>query len=497
MRRIECILSQLRGPSPSPVTGTEAGRQSLLQEHPVFGEQSHLTDNQEENRVGKEGAAKGDLASFDPFDIFKYQVQRHPTKILYREKKGQRRERYAGDADLVVLEGDLITPKGSFPGGLAAERSQQTGPLTVKLKLKGGGEEEVMRGKGMENTVLIFMHPMGIMNMLPLPQALAAAGCHVLTMCTRYPNNDTMLIMEKCVLDMGAVVRHCKKKLQYRKVVLMGWSGGGALSFLYQSQAESPNITATPAQDPLDLRAAALLPADAVLSLAAHVARHVIFTEFLDPSVTDETNPEQNRIQRLDLYDPLNPNQPPYSAAYVHEFRAAQIARNRKITAWVLARLERLRRLNNPHIQDETFLVPCTMSDPRWMDLSVDPNGRQGPNHCFLGDPQAANWSPSGLARVCSLRSWLSQWSYDYSQADGPLHASRLSSSTPVMVLANGDDDGCTPSHTARWMQAVTFSGKKLVTVQRANHYYSHQPDKLAIACDEILRFLTDNRLIC
>jgi hypothetical protein len=44
------------------------------------------------------------------------------------------------------------------------------------------------------------------MNLLPMPRALARAGLHVLTCCTRYPNNDTNLLMEKCVKDVGPVL---------------------------------------------------------------------------------------------------------------------------------------------------------------------------------------------------------------------------------------------------------------------------------------------------
>ena len=53
------------------------------------------------------------------------------------------------------------------------------------------------------DTIVIFMHPMGIMHYLPLPPALAAAGVHVLTAVSRYPNNDSALIMEKVVIDLG------------------------------------------------------------------------------------------------------------------------------------------------------------------------------------------------------------------------------------------------------------------------------------------------------
>ena len=56
------------------------------------------------------------------------------------------------------------------------------------------------------------------------------------------------------------------------------------------------------------------------------------------------------------------------------------------------------------------------MADPRWLDPSVDPNDRQ-PGWCYQGDPRVVNMSPTGLARFTTLRSWLSQWSYDEARA--------------------------------------------------------------------------------
>ncbi|GIS02383.1 MAG: hypothetical protein CM15mP103_09340 [Gammaproteobacteria bacterium] len=70
--------------------------------------------------------------------------------------------------------------------------------------------------------------------------ALAKAGCHVIYCQSRYPNNDSALIMEKVALDMAACVRDAKERLGYSKVVLAGWSGGAALSLFYQSQRNLP-----------------------------------------------------------------------------------------------------------------------------------------------------------------------------------------------------------------------------------------------------------------
>ena len=88
------------------------------------------------------------------------------------------------------------------------------------------------------------MHPATTLQLLPVPQALAKAGVHVLCAGSRFAKNDTPLIMEKVVLDLGAYIRHAKEKWGYEKILLCGWSGGGSLSLFYQSQAEKPSITA-------------------------------------------------------------------------------------------------------------------------------------------------------------------------------------------------------------------------------------------------------------
>ena len=90
------------------------------------------------------------------------------------------------------------------------------------------------------DTVYIFMHPASTLQLLPMPQALADAGLHVICAGSRYPKNDTALIMEKVAVDLGPYVRRAREDLGYRTVVLVGWSGGGSLSLFYQSQAESP-----------------------------------------------------------------------------------------------------------------------------------------------------------------------------------------------------------------------------------------------------------------
>ena len=115
------------------------------------------------------------------------------------------------------------------------------------------------------------------------------------------------------------------------------------------------------------------------------------------------------------------------------------------------------------------------MADPKWLDPSIDPNGRK-PNWCFLGEPQVVNNSPIGLARYCSLRSWLSQWSYDYARGDGLNCAKDIT--VPCLVIGNTDDDGITPSHTNNLYNSIGHTNKQIVWIEGANHYYFGQPEK-------------------
>lgn len=362
-------------------------------------------------------------------------------------------------------------------------------PVTVRDSYGGIGGLVALQGHLLKpatasDTLLVFMHPMGIMHYLPMTIGLARAGVHCLSAVSRYPNNDSALIMEKVVADLGHWIAHAQHKLGYRRIVLAGWSGGGSLSLFYQSQAVRPRITHTPAGDPVDL--SHLVPADAMLLLAAHVSRATTLTEWLDPSISDETDPD-SRDPDWNIYHPAC-QQPPYPADWLAVFRGRQEARNRRITAWAQDRLAHLRKTQGPHAE-QAFIVHGTMADPRWLDPAIDPNDRT-PGTCYLGDPRLINDSPGGLGRYATLRSWLSQWGLDASAADGPRCAADCH--VPTLVIGNSADDACTPSHTHRLHDAVASPDKTLVTIEGATHYYARQPTHLAQAASTIRAWLAD-----
>lgn len=338
---------------------------------------------------------------------------------------------------------------------------------------------------GDSKTVILFSHPVGGGSFLPLVSALARAGRHVVYCNPRYRGNDTALIMEKCVLDLGACIADLKTRFGYEKVVLGGWSGGGSLSLFYQDQAQTPTITHTPAGDEVDLVGAGLQPADGVMLLAAHISRSVTMTEWLDPSILDEARPFE-RDPSLNLYDPAFPETAPYSPAFVQRFRQAQIDRNRRITAWAKAQLAELKAAGDPDAE-RCFVVQGTMSDVRWTDPTQDPSDRR-PHTCYLGDPKIVNDGPVGLGRFTTLRSWLSQWSYDESRANGVVNAGRIT--CPVLVINNTADLACTPSHAQRLFDATGSADKSLVHIQGADHYYAERPDLLPQATTAIGEWL-------
>ena len=346
------------------------------------------------------------------------------------------------------------------------------------------GQRFVPRGRD-SKTLLLFMHPSSTLNLLPMPTALAEAGVHVMCGGSRYAKNDSVLIMEKVALDMGAYVRYAKEDLGYQNVVLSGWSGGASLSLFYQSEAENPTIAETPAGDPVDLTSADLLPVEACIFQAGHISRAKTLTEWIDPSVKNELDPD-DRVTELDLYSMDNPNQSPYTADFLEGYRAAQLARNRKITAWAHEMLDTLKKRKTGEME-RGFVVHRTMADPRWLDPAVDPNDRK-PHWCYLGNPETVNVGPVGLARFSTLRSWLSQWSYDESRADGPSCAARMS--VPFLSIENSADDAAPASHTRLIHESAASKDKEMHVIKGATHYYLGQPELLAQAVDTVTDWL-------
>ncbi len=340
-------------------------------------------------------------------------------------------------------------------------------------------------------TLAVYMHPASTLQLLPMPPAMARRGTHVLCAGSRFAKNDAPLVMEKVIADLGAYIRHAREIWGYEKILLCGWSGGGSLALFYQSQAEKPTITRTPAGDPYDLTTARLSPADAMIFQAAHLSRALTLSQWIDPSVIDENDPDR-RDPELDIYDAACPNQPPYAGEFIERYRAAQLARVRRRTAWVKETLERLKKRGGREVE-RGFVTHRTMADLRFLDPAIDPNHRR-PRWCYLGEPETANTGPVGIGRFSTLRAWLSQWSCDDSNAHGPRCAASISA--PMLAIENSADDAVPQPDTRTIYEAAASRDKTMRVIAGATHYYQGQPEKLKEAVDLCLEWMGRQELL-
>lgn len=340
------------------------------------------------------------------------------------------------------------------------------------------------------DTAVVWVHPASNFLGHYALRPLAELGVAAVGMTTRYLGNDSALILENCVLDVAAVVAYLRS-LGYGRIVLVGNSGGGGLSALYQAEAEHPSITATPAGDPVDLTKADLPVVDALVLAMAHPGRATILTEWLDPAIVDETRP-LHRERSLDMFDARNG--PPYSDDFLGAYRSAQVERNRRITTWVREQLDLLATYSRPAdgrcgtsvvLDDLPFVVHGTAADPRFLDGAIDPSDRELTT--LWGAPWQANYMPFTLGHHTSLRSWLSQWSCDLSHGNAPSNLPRVSA--PTQVLYGTADEAVFPSHARGMYELAGAKDKEIVAIRHARHYYTGQPELAREMCQHIVRW--------
>jgi pimeloyl-ACP methyl ester carboxylesterase len=222
---------------------------------------------------------------------------------------------------------------------------------------------------------------------------------------------------------------------------------------------------------------------------AAHLSRAVVLRDFIDPSVIDEENPDR-RDESLDLYHPSN--KPPYSKAFLERFRAAQLARIRRRTAWVKEMLETFRKRGGKELE-RGFIVHRTMAEPRWLDGTIDPNDRKI-GTCWIGDPETVNTGPIAIGRFSTLRSWLSQWSIDDTNCNAERDAANIS--VPLLAMENSADDSVPQPHTRLVHDLAGSKDKTMKVIKGANHYYVGQPELLNQAVETCFEWMAQRRLV-
>jgi pimeloyl-ACP methyl ester carboxylesterase len=263
----------------------------------------------------------------------------------------------------------------------------------------------------------------------------AARGLGFLGWNTRYRGAEDQFILEQALIDIAVGMRWLREEAGVERIVILGNSGGGSLMGAYQAEAAAPTL-ADGAPGRAAEALASLPAADLYVSLNAHAGRPEVLTAWMDASVVDERDPTRTDA----ALDPFNPaNGPPYSAEFIARYRAAQRARNQRITDWAKAELA---RVNAAGVPDVLFPLYRTWADLRFMDPAIDPSDRPCPG-CYAGDPAQANRRP-GIGRVNSCRTWLSMWSLETSNCQGGPQLAKIE--VPALVVQSTGDMGVFPS---------------------------------------------------
>ncbi len=329
-----------------------------------------------------------------------------------------------------------------------------------------------------DGVAAIVMHPTSNFHGHYLLEPLADRGISCLGLNSRYVNNDATLLMERVIQDLGAGIQQLRA-IGYRKVMLIGNSGGAALVSFYQAQAENLTLTHLAHGAPASFSDAGLPPVDGIALAAAHAGRARLMREWIDPAVIDENDPMQSDPE-LDLYRvgrtlPLDP-------AFLASFRQAQAARLDRVEGWVTDRLERLKRAAGVQV-DQPFVLHRTHAEPRCVDITIDANERK-PGSVW-GDPATVNLAANSMGRFNTLTSFMSQWS-SRSQADGPDNLARTS--VPVLHLTYCADQSVFPSTVRLWLDASAGRIRN-VDIHEGDHYLTGRPDLVGRVADEMAAF--------
>jgi hypothetical protein len=135
-----------------------------------------------------------------------------------------------------------------------------------------------------------------------LASFMAERGFGFLGWNTRFRGNEAHFLLDHALAEIGVGVRWLREQASAERVVLLGNSGGGSLMAAYQSQATEPNVRPVAGMRPVPA-IEDLPPGDLYVALAAHSGRPEVLTAWLDPSVTDESDP-LSADPALDPYDP-------------------------------------------------------------------------------------------------------------------------------------------------------------------------------------------------
>lgn len=335
------------------------------------------------------------------------------------------------------------------------------------------------------DAVVCIMHPREFMACHYLVPDIVDAGFAAWTQGSRSVGNDLRLEHEVALFDVAAGLAFLRES-GFRKIVLLGNSGGSGLYCLYAQQsslAPESRIATTPGGRPTNLPKLEMPAIDGMVFVAPHPGQGALLLQCIDPSVKNEHDPLSVNAA-LDPFDPRNgfalpPRPSRYAPEFVTRYRAAQRSRIARIDAiareLIAERIAaRKRAKDGNEIADlrkgahtPVISVWRTDADLRCFDLSLDPSDRRY-GSLWGSDPYASNYGSVGFARLCSPESWLSTWSGLSSNA--LLAKTTPSIEQPSLLIEYTGDQACFPSIIREIFAGIRASDKRHERVRGDHH---------------------------
>ena len=370
-------------------------------------------------------------------------------------------------------------------------RDVPTGTVTTNVVLRtadgAATSGSLYQPAAPSDTVVCVMHPREFMACHYLIPDIVGAGYAAWSQAPRSVGNDLRLEHEIALHDVATGLTYLQSR-GFKRILLLGNSGGAGLYAFYAQQAALPaseRIAKTPGGKPTRLAEIEMpLPAGMVF-IGPHPGQGALLLNCIDPSVSDEGD-----AMSVDAdLDPLNaangyagPTATRYAPAFVARYRQAQRARVEKLDGLARQLIERRlaarRRVKadgaNAKPEDKRLAshtpiinVWRTDGDLRCLDLSLDPSDRKF-GSLWGNDPYASNYGAVGFARQCTPESWLSTWSGLASNATMAKTASAITQ--PVLVIEYTGDQACFPGDVQKIFDALASDQKRHLRVRGDHH---------------------------
>lgn len=383
---------------------------------------------------------------------------------------------------------ESATISAGFLGTDWSPRDVPDGTVTRNVVLRTADNAAITGSlylRGQPDTVVCIMHPREFMACHYLVPDIVASGFAAWSQGSRSVGNDLRLEHETALFDVAAALEFLRRQ-GFKKIVLLGNSGGASLYAFYVQQSSldgGRRIARTPGGRPSKLDTLTMPEVDGFVFVAPHPGQGLLLMGCIDPSVTDERD-ALSVDPALDALDPRNgfaeaPNASKYSPEFLERYRAGQrarVARLDGIAKDLIARRmdarkkakdggdEQLRRIG---AHTPIMTVWRTDADPRCFDLSLDPSDRAY-GTLWGKDPRLSNYGAVGFARNCTPEAWLSTWSGLSSNAALPKTVPSIQQPT---LLVEYTGDVSTFPQTARDIFAAIGSARKTHIRIRGDHH--------------------------